>query len=159
MKNNLSLRILLRLPKFIVSDPYEAFFSVALFLTGVTDIVEPRATGAIQKLLPVWETYSWGAVLIIGSALTFIGLVLSSRAKTIDRLQDARITERLGQLLLGVATSLWSFVLFSLGVLAVASGILTLFLAFVFFVKSAVLKRMEEYIVESAMMPDHKEGG
>jgi hypothetical protein len=157
-KPSLSFRLLVKLPSFIISEPYEVFFSVALFLTGITDIITPRASGAVGHALSSWQVYSWGSALILGSLVTLIGLVGSSNASTMHRLRVFREVERSGQLLLGVATCLWSLVIFHVGVVGVASGTLTLFLALIFIVRAAVLKGIEEYITNSKL-PSISKGG
>lgn len=153
-----SFRLLAKLPSFIISEPYEVFFSVALFLTGVADIILPRASGAVGRFLPDWQVYSWGSALMLGSLVTLVGLVGASKTSDLHMLRVFRETERAGQLILGVATCLWSLVLFSVGVSDVASGVLTLFLAGVFVIRAAVIKGLEEYVAHTTLDPPSPEG-
>lgn len=157
-KPSLSFRLLVKLPSFIISEPYEVFFSVALFLTGLADIISPRASGAVGHALSSWQVYSWGSALLLGSSITLVGLIGSSSARTMHKLRAFRETERSGQLILGVATCLWSLIIFHIGVAGVASGMLTLFLALIFMVRAAVLKGVEEYVANSKL-PSVSEGG
>lgn len=156
-KESKSFRLLAKLPSFIISEPYEVFFSVALFLTGLADIITPKASGAVGHFLPHWQVYSWGSALMLGSFVTLVGLIGASRASDMYRLRALRETERTGQLILGVATCLWSLVLFNLGVVGIASGVLTLFLAGVFIIRAAVIKGIEEYLTHTTAEPPVKE--
>lgn len=156
-KSSLSFRLLAKLPSFIISEPYEVFFSVALFLTGLADIISPKASGAIGHFLPHWQVYSWGSALMLGSFVTLVGLIGASRASEMHKLRALRETERAGQLILGVATCLWSLVLLNLGIAGIASGILTLFLAAVYMIRAAVIKGIEEYVTQTTTEPPSKE--
>lgn len=156
-KTSLSFRFLAKLPSFIISEPYEVFFSVALFLTGLADIISPKASGAIGHFLPHWQVYSWGSALMLGSFVTLVGLIGASRASEMHRLRVLRETERAGQLILGVATCLWSLVLFNIGIAGIASGVLTLFLGMIFIIRAAVIKGIEEYVFHTTIEPPSKE--
>lgn len=147
-KDSLSYRFLVKTPKFLVSDPYEAFFSIALAISGLADVLYPQKVGVIGHYLPAWQGYLWGLILIIGSALTLIGLVGASKSKNISVLLRFRGVERRGQLILAIGTTIWSFVIFSLGPASIASGILTLSFSLMFLVKAAVIKGLEEYLVK-----------
>lgn len=154
---SLSFRLLAKLPSFIISEPYETFFSVALFLTGLADIIAPKASGAVGHYLALWQVYSWGTALMLGSFITLVGLIGASRATNMHTLRVLRETERAGQLILGVATCLWSIVILHIGIVGIASGLLTVFLALVFIVRAAVIKGIEEYLINSKIRSPNKE--
>lgn len=147
-KDSLSYSFLSRTPKFLISDPYEAFFSISLAISGMADLLYPKKVGVIGHYLPTWQGYIWGTILVVGSALTLMGLIGSSKSGTLKTLRKFREYERIGQLILAVGTIIWSVVIFSLGPAFIASGILTLSFSAMFLVKSVEIKGLEEYLTK-----------
>lgn len=139
----------LKLPSFLTAEPYEVFMAVLLALTGLTSLVQPKANGALYAHLPVWQVHVWGLFLIVGSLLTFAGLVGASKAQSVYGMVRARALERSGQLLLAWASLIWSVVLFSIGLPAVSSALLTLLFAIVCTVRALVLKYIQKYAMLS----------
>lgn len=156
-KGRFSVRFLKRLPAFLTSEPYEVFFSVALFISGMADLIEPSTAGAFNRLLPLWQVYGWGGALVTGSFLTLVGILLSSKAATLHQLRKFRFVESTGQSVMAVATALWAVVIFSIGAIALVSGLFTLFFSLVCVVKALVLRGVEEYITEEFSTAERSE--
>lgn len=144
-KKSFSIKLLNRLPTYLSAEPYEVWITFGLFFGGIAALVNPRASGPLGRVLPNWEVYSWGICLIIGSLLTMYGLIASSFSKNEISHRLNREWERLGQLILGIATALWAAIVFTFGAVAISSGLLILFLSFVSFTRAIILKAIEVY--------------
>ena len=140
------IKLINKLHIYIAAEPYEVWLSVAFFLGGIAAIVNPKAAGALGRILPLWEVYTWGSCILIGSSLTLYGLIGASRSIDPVKHRLNREWERLGQLVLGISTLMWSTIIFSFGMAGTLSGLLTLFLSFVCFTRALILKAVETYV-------------
>jgi hypothetical protein len=119
----LRIRILQRMPRAVIEDPFEAFLSVLCIFAGLPLILAPpdSSRGAVARLMPGWFVRGWGLTLTVGGALVLLGLFLHGRARngsgtgSVPVRTRGRTIERIGLIVLGYASAIYTIALVVIG--------------------------------------------
>lgn len=85
-----------RLPVWVRTQPIDATFALLGIPSGLTLLVGPARSRALEAVLPHWATYLWAMSLVLGCLAWLAGL-------TSVRMRDGRLViTRLPVLLLGL---------------------------------------------------------
>lgn len=84
------------------ADPRAVFILAISVFSGATALALDAAPGSLEQVLPRWAVFTWGVLLVLGSALTLAGMAF----QTIEGI----ITEQIGSVVVGVTTVFYAAV-------------------------------------------------
>lgn len=82
------------------ADPRAVFVLLLSVFTGLTALALQYAPESLNAFLPHWGVITWGALLLVGSALALVGVALQGI--------NGIILEQIGSVLVGVTTIFYS---------------------------------------------------
>ena len=86
------------------ADPRAIFILAVSIFVGFTALAIDAAPDSLNAVLPRWAVITWGAMLVIGSALALAGMA----RQTVNGI----ITEQIGSVIVGVTTIFYSTLAF-----------------------------------------------
>lgn len=108
------IRLLQRLPRAMIEDPFEVFLGLLCSLSGIPLLAGQARQGAVDQLMPHWFSRCWGGTLTLGSVLVIFGLFLHGRTRRGPQPSagpvrtPGRTYERIGLIILGYASAIYA---------------------------------------------------
>ena len=82
------------------ADPRAVFVLGLAVASGLPLMLFRVQPGSIERLMPTWVVFLWGLFLVIGSALSLVGMSMARK----DKESDGAIVEQIGSVAVGAAT-------------------------------------------------------